>query len=160
MPHAIPIRVKDKTYLALTQWREINLPAKPLANSNIHRFLKPGTCCKNNSAKNLSKNSLFVTMTCWNLGTKGYVSFDWGDAAVNNNNKTQIPTRHRSRQTQPQEGTLMPKTTKQRCQRDTDAYDFDKEAPKLIFQQQQRDANNENNKASQTVGQFKHTPVS
>ena len=33
--------------IQLTQQREINLPAKPLANANVHRFLKPGTCCEN-----------------------------------------------------------------------------------------------------------------
>ena len=30
--------------IKLTQQREINLPAKPLANANVHRLLKPGTC--------------------------------------------------------------------------------------------------------------------
>ena len=33
--------------IKLTQLREINLPAKPLANANVHQLLKPCTCCKN-----------------------------------------------------------------------------------------------------------------
>ena len=47
MPHELPKRAKGETYLALTQYLEINLQAKPLANANVHRLLKPGTCCEN-----------------------------------------------------------------------------------------------------------------
>ena len=33
--------------IQITQQREINIPSKPLVNANVHRFLNPGTCCKN-----------------------------------------------------------------------------------------------------------------
>ena len=34
--------------IKLTQYQEINLPAKPLANENVYRLRKQGTCCENN----------------------------------------------------------------------------------------------------------------
>ena len=47
VPHKLPIMAKAKTYLALTQWQEINLPDKPLENANVHWLLDPVTCCEN-----------------------------------------------------------------------------------------------------------------
>ena len=47
MTHDLPRRAKVETYSALTHYREINIPAKPLANANVHRLIKPGTCCEN-----------------------------------------------------------------------------------------------------------------
>ena len=64
VPQELPRRAKAETYLALTQWQEINLPDKPLANANVHRLLKPGTCFEKNSTKTISNTSLFVPMTC------------------------------------------------------------------------------------------------
>ena len=156
MPHKLPIRAKDETYSALTQYRKINHPAKPLDNSNVHRSIKPGTCCKNNIAQILSNTFLFVPMTCWNLRKRGNVSFDWGDAAAatatanNSNNKTP-PTRRRSRRTQPQEGTPMPTTKKQQCRQDTNTNNFNDEAPKLRCKQRWWYANNGNNYETSTA---------
>ena len=131
------------------------LPDKPLSNENLHRLLNPGTCYKNNSAKTLSNNSLFVTMTFWNLGTKGCVSFDWGDADAAKNNNTPPTTRHRSQRTQSQEGTSLPTSTKQRQQRDSNDADLGDYAPKLRLQQLWQDSNNNNNSkiATATVWQ-------
>ena len=79
-------------------------------------------------------------MTCLNLGTKGYVSFDWGDAAAKDNYKTSTKMRNISRQTQPQEVTPLPTTTKQRKNRDND------ETPTktdLKMRRRSRDSNND-----------------
>ena len=79
-------------------------------------------------------------MTCWNLGTKGYISFDWGDAAANDNDKTPLTTMSRSQWTHPQEGTPLSITTKQWQRRDAaaNAKDYDNEVPKPIRQQRQQ----------------------
>ena len=84
-------------------------------------------------------------MTCLNLGKKGYVSFDWGDASANNNDKTPPMTRRRIRGTRPQEVTPLPKTTKQQQLQDVANNNFGNEAPKPRRQQQQQDSNNDNN---------------
>ena len=147
MPHKLPRRSKDGTYLALTQKQEINHPDKPLANANVQRLLKPGTCCENNIAQTISNASLFVPMNCWNLGTKGYVSFNWCDVAAANNNKTPPPTRRRSRRTQPQEVTPLPKTTKLKQRQDAADNDFDNEVLNLRRQQRRwYDNNDKDNK--------------
>ena len=36
-----------ETYVSLTKKREVILPAKMLANANIHQLLKPVTCWEN-----------------------------------------------------------------------------------------------------------------
>ena len=51
-------------------------------NENLHRLLKTGTFWENNSSKNILYIYLFVPMNFWDLGRKGYVSFD---CAIRNN---------------------------------------------------------------------------
>ena len=46
MPHNLTIRAKAETYSAHSM-AEIDLSAKLLDNGNVHRLLKPGTCCEN-----------------------------------------------------------------------------------------------------------------
>ena len=66
----------------------MKVPDKPLANVNVQRLLNPGTCCKENSDKTILNTSLIVPITCCNLVTKRYVSFDWGDSKTRFNNHT------------------------------------------------------------------------
>ena len=124
----------------------MNHPAKPFSNANVHRLLKPVTCCE----KNISNTYLFVIMTCWNWLTKGYFTFYWSDAAVDNNKKTPPTTRRRSQRMQTQEGTPLPTTTKQWGRQDAAEDEFNKDAPKLRLRKRRWYANNDNNKETQT----------
>ena len=45
--HTIPLEGQSPKPIKLTQYLEINIPAKPLANENVHRLLKPGTYREN-----------------------------------------------------------------------------------------------------------------
>ena len=45
--HTSSLECKRPKPIHITHQREINLPAKPLANSNVHWLLNPGTYCKN-----------------------------------------------------------------------------------------------------------------
>ena len=73
MPHKLPRRAKTENYLDLTQQREINLPVKPLANANVHRLLKSGTCSENKRAETRALFQLLFGI----LEKKEYVRFDF-----------------------------------------------------------------------------------
>ena len=90
-------------------------------------------------------------MTCWNLWTKGYVSFDRVDAADNNNDKTPMETRRSTQWTQTQEGTLLPTTTKQKRRQYADAKNFDGDAPNLRSKQRWWYTNNGNDYGTTTA---------
>ena len=110
VPQKLPRRAKAETYLAPTQYQTINHPSKLLDNSNIHWLLKTGTCCKINISQSLSNTFLIYPMTFWLLWTKVHVSFNWSDAADDNNNKTLTVTSHSSQHTQTQDNKWPPTT--------------------------------------------------